>query len=170
MRGIADALGVSYVVEGSIRRQGDVVRVNASLVDRATGANRWSDSYASSGDYLSIEDKIGTQVLAALERVLSIDAQAAPAPPSVGDIAAHDFYLQGLSYLRQPRSARTLDAAEELFQRSLIKEPDFARAQAGLCQARVERYLLERVPAHVALAEECLRAGAGARRHGIRST
>ena len=154
VRGIADALGVSYVVEGSIRRQGDVVRVNASLVDRATGTNRWSDSYASSGDYLSIEDKIGTQVLAALERVLSIDAQAAPAPPSVGDIAAHDFYLQGLSYLRQPRSARTLDAAEELFQRSLIKEPDFARAQAGLCQARVERYLLERVPAHVALAEE----------------
>ena len=44
VRGIADALGVSYVVEGSIRRQGDVVRVNASLVDRATGTNRWSDS------------------------------------------------------------------------------------------------------------------------------
>jgi adenylate cyclase len=159
VRGIADALDVSYVVEGSIRRQGDAVRVNASLVDRATGANRWSDSYVSSGDYLSIEDRIGTQVLAALKRVLSINAEAAPAPRPGGDFAAHDFYLQGLSYLRMPKTLRTLDAAEQLFQRSLAKEAGFARAQAGLCQARVERFLLERVPGHVAVAEEsCARA------------
>ena len=159
VRGIADALDVSYVVEGSIRRQGDAVRVNASLVDRATGANRWSDSYVSSGDYLSIEDRIGTQVLAALKRVLSINAEAAPAPRPAGDFAAYDFYLQGLSYLRMPKTLRTLDAAEQLFQRSLAKEAGFARAQAGLCQARVERFLLERVPGHVAVAEEsCARA------------
>jgi adenylate cyclase len=161
VRGIADALGVNYVVEGSVRRQGDLVRVHASLVDRATGANQWSDSYESTGDFLAIEGKIGTQVLAALERILSIDAGAAPAPRPVGDIAAYDFYLQGLSYLRKPKSARTLDAAEQLFQRSLAEEVDFARAQAGLCQTRVERFLLERVPAHVAAAEEaCARARA----------
>jgi adenylate cyclase len=161
VRGIADALDVSYVVEGSIRRQGDVVRVNASLVERATGANRWSDSYASAGDYLAIEDKIGTQVLAALERVLGIGGDAAAAQPRGGDIAAYDLYLQGLSYLRKPKSARTLDAAEQLFQRSLAEEADFARAQAGLCQTRVERFLLDRVPAHVAAAEEaCVRAQA----------
>ena len=59
------------------------------------------------------------------------------------------------------RPARTLDAAEQLFQRSLAEEADFARAQAGLCQTRVERFLLERVPAHVAAAEEaCARAQA----------
>jgi adenylate cyclase len=154
VRGIADALGVNYVVEGSVRRQGDLVRVHASLVDRTTGANQWSDSYESTGDFLAIESKIGTQVLAALERILSIDAEAAPAPRPVGDIAAYDFYLQGLSYLRKPKSARTLDAAEQLFQRSLAEEVDFARAQAGLCQTRVERFLLDRVPAHVAAAEE----------------
>ena len=161
VRGIADALGVNYVVEGSIRRQGELVRVNASLVDRATGTNRWTDSYASSGDYLSIEDKIGTRVLAALERVLSINAEAAPAPRQGGDIAAYDFYLQGLSYLRKPKTARTLDAAEQLFQRSLATEAGFARAQAGLCETRVERFLLERAPAHVTAAEAaCARAEA----------
>ena len=69
----------------------------------------------------------------------------------------------------KPKSARTLDAAEQLFQRSLAEKPDFARAQAGLCQTRVERYLLERVPAHVARGRGSLRAGAGAGRHGIRS-
>ncbi|HWN06010.1 MAG TPA: tetratricopeptide repeat protein [Steroidobacteraceae bacterium] len=161
VRGIADALGVNYVVEGSVRRQGDLVRVNASLVDRTTGANEWSHSYESTGDFLAIEDKIGTQVLAALERILSIDAEAAPAPQTIDDIAAYDLYLQGLSYLRKPKTARTLDAAEQLFQRSLAEEADFARAQAGLCQTRVERFLLERVPAHVAAAEKaCARARA----------
>jgi adenylate cyclase len=161
VREIADALGVSYVVEGSIRRQGDIVRVNAALVDRATGANRWSDTYETSGDYFAIEDKIGTKVLAALEEVLGIRAAAAATQPHASDIAAYDLYLQGLSYLRQPKTARTLDAAEQLFQRSLAGQPEFARAQAGLCETRVERYLLERVPAHVAAAEEaCARAQA----------
>ncbi len=159
IRGIADALDVSYVVEGSIRRQGDLVKVNAALVERVTGKNRWSNSYTSSGDFLAVEDKIGTQVLAALERVLGVDARGVPVPRRSGDIAAYDLYLQGLSYLRKPKSARTLDAAEQLFQRSLAEESDFARAQAGLCQTRVERFLLERVPAHVAAAEEaCTRA------------
>lgn len=159
VREIAAALGVSYVVEGSIRRQGDIVRVNAALVDRATGANRWSDTYETSGDYFAIEDKIGTKVLAALEEVLGIRAAAAAAQPRASGIAAYDLYLQGLSYLRQPKSARTLDAAEQLFQRSLAGQPEFARAQAGLCETRVERFLLERVPSHVTAAEEaCARA------------
>ena len=95
VRSIADALDVSYVVEGSIRRQGNLVRVNAALVDRATGANRWSNSYASSGDYLSIENKIGTQVLVALERVLGVDAKDVPAPARDGDIAAYDLLPPG---------------------------------------------------------------------------
>jgi adenylate cyclase len=152
VRTIADALGVNYVVEGSIRRQGNLVRVNAALVERATGVNRWSNSFESSGDLHAVEAEIGTQVLVALEQVLGIRPQA-PAPRA-GGIAAYDLYLQGLSYLRQPKTARNLDAAEQLFRRALADQADFARAQAGLCQTLVERYLLERVPAHVAAAEQ----------------
>jgi len=152
VRTIAEALGVNYVVEGSIRRQGNLVRVNAALVERATGVNRWSESYESSGDLQAVESEIGTQVLAALEQVLGIGPQA-PAPRA-GGVAAYDLYLQGLAYLRQRKGARTLEAAEQLFRRALAEQAGFARAQAGLCQALVERYLLERVPAHVAAAEE----------------
>ena len=162
-RQVADALGVSYVVEGSVRRLGERVRVNAALVERASGANRWSNSYETSGDLFAIEDDIGRQVLTALELVLDIKAGAGPAPPRGTDdaSASYDVYLRGLSSLRKPRSARTLDEAERLFRRALAEQPGFARAQAGLCQARVERYLLERVPAHVADAEEaCTRARA----------
>lgn len=152
-REVADALGVNWIVEGSVRSQGDVVRVNAALVDRATGTNRWSDSYESTGDYFAIEDEIGTRVLAELERVLQIDAAAGAQPRGGGDIAAYDLYLQGLSYLRQRKGARTLAAAEQLFRRALSEQPEFARAQAGLCQTLVERYRLERVPAHVTEAQ-----------------
>ncbi len=150
---IADALGVAYVVEGSIARQGDRVRVRAALAERATGTNRWSNSYEdNSGDMFAIEDQIGTQILTALELVLESRAAQAQARPGSG--TAYDYYLQGLSYLRRPRSARSLDAAEELFRRALAEQQGFARAQAGLCQAYVERYALERAPARVAEAEE----------------
>ncbi len=158
---IADALGVAWIVEGSVRRQGDVVRVNAALVQRGTGTNRWSNTYESSGNFFAIEDDIGKQVLTALELVLEsspADAADAAKPASV---AAYDYFLQGLAQLRQPRSVRSLDAAESLFNRALAEQPDFARAQAGLCEAYVERYALERVPARVTAAEEaCARARA----------
>jgi class 3 adenylate cyclase/TolB-like protein/tetratricopeptide (TPR) repeat protein len=158
VREIADTLGVSYVVEGSIKRQGDRVRVNAALVERASGSNRWTNSYeTTSGDFFTIEDDIGTQVLTALELVLETRAVVAP-PAERGNIEAYDYFLQGLSYLRQPRSAKSLDAAEALFRRALSGQPGFARAQAGLCQAYVERYALERVPARVAAAEEACAA------------
>lgn len=160
-RQVAEALGASYVVEGSVRRQGDRVRVNAALVERDSGTNRWSNSYETSGDLFAVEDDIGREVLTALELVLDVKAGTGPAPARAGDAASYDAYLRGLSSLRKSQNVRTLDEAERLFKLALASQPGFARAQAGLCQARVERYQLERVPAHVATAEEaCARARA----------
>ena len=87
VRQIAEDLGVSYVVEGSIRRQGGRVRVNAALVEHATGTNRWSNSYESSGDFFAIEDEIGTRVLTALEQVLGT-RHAVPHRRSLASAAA----------------------------------------------------------------------------------
>ncbi|HEU0224037.1 MAG TPA: tetratricopeptide repeat protein [Steroidobacteraceae bacterium] len=157
---IAGRLGVSYVVEGSVRRDAGRVRVNAALVEAASGSQRWSNSYESpSGDYFTIEGEIGAQLLSALETLLGAQGTPGAQLPS-GSGPAYDYFLQGLAYLRQPRSQRALDAAEGLFRRALTEQPGFARAQAGLCQTYVERYALERVPARVAAAEE---ACAGAR-------
>jgi class 3 adenylate cyclase/TolB-like protein/Flp pilus assembly protein TadD len=160
-REVADALDVGYVVEGSVRRQGDRIRVNAALVERASGASRWSNTYETSGDLFAVEDRIAREVLTALELVLDVKPGSGPAPARAGDGASYDAYLRGLASLRKPQSVRTLDEAEGFFARALAMQPGFARAQAGLCQARVERYLLERMPAHVAGAEEaCARARA----------
>ena len=156
---IAAQLGVSYVVEGSVRRQGDRVRVNAALVDGASGSSRWSNSYeAVSGDIYAIEQDIGRQVLAALELVLGTQASAATASDSRRNVAAHDYFLQGLAYLRAPLSAKSIESAEQLFRRALAEQPDFARAQAGLCETLVDRYTLERQPSHVTAAESACEA------------
>ena len=61
------------------------MRVNAALVDRASGANRWSNTYETSGDLFAVEDDIGTQVLTALELVLGLKADPRPAPARAGD-------------------------------------------------------------------------------------
>jgi len=156
---IAAQLGVSYVVEGSVRRQGNRVRVNAALVDGASGASRWSNSYeAVSGDIYSIEQDIGRQVMTALELVLGTQAAAAATDDGQRNVAAHDYFLQGLAYLRAPLSAKSIESAEQLFRRALAEQPDFARAQAGLCETLVDRYTLERQPAHVTDAESACAA------------
>jgi adenylate cyclase len=152
---IAERLGVNYVVEGSVKRQADRVRVTAALVDAVSGSNRWSNSYESpSADLFSIESDMVAQVITALELVLSTGAEAARAQADSGGGVAYDLYLQGLSYLRRPISAKTLETAENLFERALAEQPDFARAQAGLCETRVERYLLEKIPAFVSSAKQ----------------
>ncbi|MEX0735317.1 MAG: tetratricopeptide repeat protein [Steroidobacteraceae bacterium] len=154
---IADRLGVSYILEGSVRRQSDRVRVAAALVEGASASNRWSNTYelpAAEVDLLAIEGDIAAQVIKALELVLGKGGEATGAAAGGSSRAAYDYYLRGLAYLRQPNSSKSLEAAERLFTRALAEQPDFARAQAGLCETRVERYTLEKVPAHVASAEE----------------
>jgi class 3 adenylate cyclase/TolB-like protein/Tfp pilus assembly protein PilF len=152
---IADRLGVGYVLQGSVKRQADRIRVTAALVDGASGSYRWSNTYEPpTADFFSIESDIAAQVIKALELVLSKPAEGPTSKPVPGSGVAYDFYLQGLAYLREPSSPKSIDAAEQLFGRALAEQPDFARAQAGLCEARVDRYYLEKVPGYVAAAEE----------------
>ncbi|MGE3667878.1 MAG: tetratricopeptide repeat protein, partial [Steroidobacteraceae bacterium] len=152
---IASRLGVRYVIEGSIKRQGEHLRVSAALVDAESGASRWANSYEpESADLLAVESDIAAMVITALELVLQ-PASAAVAPmPGEEAGRAYDYHLQGLAYLRQGKSAQSIAAAEGLFKRALTEQPGYARAQAGLCEARVERYVLDRLAAHVAAAEQ----------------
>ncbi len=150
---IAERLDVRYVVEGSVKREADRIRITAALVEGASGSNRWKNVYTETADLSVIEEQIATQVVKALELVLAEPMEVATQRPRNGNAMAYDFYLQGLAYLRQPKSVKTLAAAELLFEHALQEEPNFARAQAGICEARVELYLLEKVPAHVAAAE-----------------
>ena len=159
---IAERLGVAYVLGGSVKRQADRIRVTASLVEGASGSNRWSNAYERpSADLFVIENDIAAQVITALELVLGEQVSLSRTRQSSAGVLAYDLYLQGLGYLRRPQTTKTLETAEELFERALAQQPGFARAQAALCETRVERYALEKVPDHVAAAENaCANAAA----------
>ncbi|MFZ2508296.1 MAG: tetratricopeptide repeat protein [Steroidobacteraceae bacterium] len=159
---IAGRLGVRYVVEGSVKRLADRIRVTAALVDGSSGSNRWSNTFElPSMDLFKVESDIAAQLITALELMLGKPSEASSSRPTGGSGSAYDYYLQGLAYLRQAKSARTILAAESLFNRALAEQPGFGRAQAGLCETLVERFALERMPAYVASAEAtCAKAGA----------
>ena len=139
IREIGRALGVRHVLEGSVQREGDHIRVTAELVDAASGYHVWSQSYDRNWqDLLVIEDDLSHSIIGTLQVVLSSDLAQRIGQPPTAQIAAFDQYLAGIAKLRQPTTPETLDTAEEMFHDALAIDPGFAPAYAGLC----ERYTI----------------------------
>jgi TolB-like protein/tetratricopeptide (TPR) repeat protein/DNA-binding winged helix-turn-helix (wHTH) protein len=137
-RTIAQTLGVRHILEGSVHREGDRLRVTAQLIDGASGYDVWSQTYNRTWhDLMAIEDELARSIISSLRVVLSNElAQRATQPPTT-QASAFDLYLAGLAKLHGPGTA-SLDEAGESFRRALAEDPKFALAYAGLC----ERYAL----------------------------
>ena len=137
-RTIAQTLGVRHILEGSVHREGDRLRVTAQLIDGVSGYDIWSQTYNRTWqDLMAIEDELARSIIGSLRVVLSSDlAQQASQLPTT-HVAAFDLYLAGLAQLQGP-GGTTLDAAGESFRRALAEDPKFALPYAGLC----ERYAL----------------------------
>jgi TolB-like protein/Tfp pilus assembly protein PilF/DNA-binding winged helix-turn-helix (wHTH) protein len=139
VRTIARALGVRHVLEGSVRREGDHIRVTAELVDALSGYHVWSQSYDRNWqDLLVIQDDLSRSIISTLQVVLSSDLAQRIGQPPTAQIAAFDLYLSGIAKLRQPAAPGQLDTAEEMFRDALAIDSRFAPAYAGLC----ERYTI----------------------------
>ncbi|TLY76625.1 MAG: tetratricopeptide repeat protein [Gammaproteobacteria bacterium] len=135
VRTIAQTLGVRHVLEGSVRREGDHLRVTAQLIDASSGYQVWSQNYDRSWqDLLAIEDDLARSIIGTLQVVLSSDLAGRIAQAPTEHLAAFDFYLAGLAKLRQPTTAAQLGEAEGLFREALAVDPRFALAYAGLCE------------------------------------
>ncbi len=94
LRAIGTKLGVTYVVEGSVRRSGDHIRVTAQLIDTATGAHSWSDHFdRQSGDVLKIQDEIAASLVRALQ--ITVGAANAQLRPTLRIPEAYNLYLLG---------------------------------------------------------------------------
>jgi TolB-like protein/Flp pilus assembly protein TadD/DNA-binding winged helix-turn-helix (wHTH) protein len=140
VRTIAQTLGVRNILEGSVHREGDRLRVTAQLIDGDSGYNVWSQTYNRTWqDLMAIEDDLARSITGTLKVVLSSDfAQRASQPPTT-HVRAFDLYLAGLAKLQGPStSPGQLDEAGENFRQALAEDPQFALAYAGLC----ERYAL----------------------------
>jgi tetratricopeptide (TPR) repeat protein len=144
LRTIGSKLGAAYVVEGSVRRSGDRVRIAAHLIDTKTGAHRWSDTYDYPlGDVLHIQDSIAAGIGRALQVTLDVDALQSR--PGLRNAEAYDLYLRGRHALdRFDKSG--IEEAAGFFQQALDLEPTFSLAASWLADTYFATVLNEWVP------------------------
>lgn len=156
---IGRRLAVTSLLEGSVRRDGNRIRVSAQLMNAADGVRIWSESYERElGATFAIQDDIARQVVSALAPVLSRASESALARPAPPSPAAYDLYLRGRAALRQPRTPATLERATALFEQAIAADPKYAQPRAGLCDAWLERYRLTRAAESFERAEAACQA------------
>ena len=138
VRKIAEVLGVTNVVEGSVRLEGNHIRVNARLVDPNTAYHLWTETYETPfEDVFAVQEKIAGEIVRALK--VSIDTDGGT--PSISkrdapttDMVAYRSYLQGLYYLKR-RGEPSIRKSIELFQDAIERDPAFAHPYHALSSA-----------------------------------
>ena len=122
-------LGVRYVLEGSIQKVGNRVRINAQLIDATTDHHLWAERYDRElDDIFAVQDELTTSIVAALEVMLTEDEQTRVARQYTSNLEAYDLFLRGRSYLRGTK--RTHLQARQLFDEAIELDPTFAAAYA----------------------------------------
>ena len=135
IRTIADSLGVATVLEGSVQRSGDRVRVTAQLVEAESGFHLWSESYDRElTDIFEVQDEVARAITERLRTELTPAEETRIAGFATSDPGAHDAYLRGRQLLYQ-RTADGIRGAVASFQRALERDPGYAPAHAGLASA-----------------------------------
>ena len=158
MRAIGEELGVRYVLEGSVRREGERVRVTAQLIDAVSGFHVWTESYDRPWqDLIGIQQEISGTIAEQLRIVLTPEDALQLKRAPTANPRAYDFYLAGRADLRRGGAMSNFESAEGLFRRALAEDPGFARAHAGLCEVYVMRYTRTSDPADFEGAEAACR-------------
>jgi TolB-like protein/Flp pilus assembly protein TadD len=134
---IAGELGVGVVLEGSVQRAGNRVRVQAQLIDAATDEHLWAERYDRDlTDVFAIQSDIAQQIATALQARLTAGERATLAQRPTESAEAYDFYLQARDYhLRPSITQQDLQTAQRLYERAVALDPDFALAHAWLSRA-----------------------------------
>jgi len=134
---IADALKVDHVLEGSVRKAGDTVRVTAQLIDVKTDRHLWSETYDRKlEDIFVIQDEISAHIVEALKIALGSSEVAAKSDSPTANLGAYEDYLKG-RYFWQRRGDDNIRKAIELFEKATAADPTFARAWSSLGAAHL---------------------------------
>lgn len=134
MRSIGSKLGAAYLVEGSVRREGQQIRVVAQLIRSSDGSHQWSGTFnREAADILQLETDLAASLGRALE--LSVESSSIANPVETDNPEANDQYLRGLKALDPHTRSGTADAVSH-FEYALSLDPDFAAAQVSLAKTR----------------------------------
>jgi serine/threonine protein kinase/tetratricopeptide (TPR) repeat protein len=128
---IGRKLKVSTVLEGSVRKMGNRLRITAQLVNVADGYHLWSERYdREMEDVFAIQDDISQAIVKALKVILSEGEKKQIEKVRAENVAAYDYYLRGRQYYQIHR--KSLEYARQMFNRAIETDPEYARAYAGV--------------------------------------
>jgi TolB-like protein/rhodanese-related sulfurtransferase/Flp pilus assembly protein TadD len=135
LRKAASDLGARYILEGSVRRGDDALRINAQLIDSRTGTHLWAERYDGSlGDVFALQDQVIARIVSALAVTLGSEEVAASGGVETLNPQAYDALLLGLHHLHRDTEEETLKSIEQ-FKRAVALDPGYSRAYAALAAA-----------------------------------
>jgi TolB-like protein/class 3 adenylate cyclase/Flp pilus assembly protein TadD len=165
LRRIGQQLGVAHVVEGSVQRAGNKIRVSAQLIDARTDAHLWAQTYDRDlVDVFAIQSEIAKAIAEQLQARLSPNEKAEIEKPPTTDLAAFDLYTRAktllLSLTFTSNYQQVLQQAIELLNQAVGRDPAFFEAYYHLVYAHGQAYSVfgDHTPARLALAEAALQA------------
>jgi serine/threonine-protein kinase len=136
LRAIGERLRVKHLLDGSVRKSGNRLRISVELVDTDSGYQVWSERYDRTiEDVFAIQDEIAATIAGKLELTLREAPGGARNEPRTRNLEAYDAYLKGMAQMHR-RGAGTLEAIDS-FRQAIALDPQFAGAQAGLSHALV---------------------------------
>jgi adenylate cyclase len=159
VRQVAEELGVRYVMEGSVRRVGNQVRINAQLIDATTGGHIWAERYDGSlDDVFSMQDKITKNIVTSLSVLLTEQDRSNRVQDDATSPQAYDAFLLGWEHFKR-QTPKDFAAARDYFERAIKIDPQYSRAFAALAALYWETRNREWSPA-LGIGQSALRQGA----------
>lgn len=138
LKEIGAVLGATALLDGSVRRAGDRVRIVAQLVDTGTDRHLWSETYDRQiTDIFAIQTEVALQIASALEAELSPDERTRVRREPTSDVHAYQFFLQGRQWLTK-YTGDSMTRAVQYFDRAIARDPSFALAHANRAMAYTE--------------------------------
>ncbi len=140
IRTVAERLGVANVLEGSVRRSGNRVRITAQLIDADSDSHLWSKTYDREiEDIFAVQDEIAANIAHALKLTTSSADDAAVRKSSTSNVEAYDYYLRGREFYHRGDRGH-LAIARDMFEKAIESDPDYALAYAGLSMCLADQY------------------------------
>src|SRR6266478_5294928 len=156
LREIAKQLGVAHIVEGSVQRSGDAVRINVQLIKASNDSHLWADTFDRKlTDIFSVESDIAKSIADQLQAKLTGAEQQIVSAKPTNSVKAYDAYLRGLAYtLRASNNPAAALGAQKYFREAAQLDPKFALGWAQLSIVDSRNYLTQSIQPTVALREE----------------
>ncbi|MGA2922605.1 MAG: protein kinase [Candidatus Sulfotelmatobacter sp.] len=156
---IGRALGVRYLLEGSVRKAGDQVRINVHLIDSTTGFQVWADDFVGEmKDVFSLQEQTALKIAGSLNLKLSPQEHQAIQHRYTQNPQAYDAYLRGHALVQYSDRRDKVEAARRDFEEALQSDPDYPMALAGLSFVEGQIYRnLDANPSHLQRAEQFAR-------------